>query len=193
MDNLQFSAIPDNKLEDITYFKIPKIELEINDFFFDGTLTEFPKINRLKTNFKVRNFDLKLPEGLIEEPEIKRIFKDLGIRNNSIKIRLLQFDINMINELTGIIEIKIHTPFLKIDINANLVLRQNGTIQPKITFSESKIYINPIALGIRKYIRKWEKKNEKQLKRQGSIITLTFSGDFYNLFKNELHHVFQKN
>ena len=68
MDNLQFSAIPDNKLEDITYFKIPKIELEINDFFFDGTLTEFPKINRLKTNFKVRNFDLKLPEGLIEEP-----------------------------------------------------------------------------------------------------------------------------
>ena len=138
MDNLQFSAIPDNKLEDITYFKIPKIELEINDFFFDGTLTEFPKINRLKTNFKVRNFDLKLPEGLIEEPEIKRIFKDLGIRNNSIKIRLLQFDINMINELTGIIEIKIHTPFLKIDINANLVLRQNGTIQPKSLLANQK-------------------------------------------------------
>ena len=63
----------------------------------------------------------------------------------------------MINELTGIIEIKIHIDFLKIDINANLVLRQNGTIQPKITFSESKIYINPIALELENILENGKK------------------------------------
>ena len=130
----------------------------------------------------MRNFNLKLPEGLIEEPEIEHLFRRLGIWNNSFKIRLFEIDIDMINELTGIVIIKIHSPFLKIDIIANLIIKQNKTSQPKIILSESKIRINPIALGVRKYINRWEKENDKTLKRQGSIITLTVSGDIFELF-----------
>lgn len=182
MEDLQLSAIPGERLEELVTLKIPSIKFEINDFFFDGALGDFPEINRIKSNFRVRNFNLKLPEGLIEEPEIEHLFRKLGIWNNSFKIRLFEIDIDIINELTGIVIIKIHSPFLKIDIIANLIIKQNKTSQPKIILSESKIRINPIALGVRKYINRWEKENDKTLKRQGSIITLTVSGDIFDLF-----------
>lgn len=182
MEDLQLSAIPGERLEELVTLKIPSIKFEINDFFFDGALGDFPEINRIKSNFRVRNFNLKLPEGLIEEPEIEHLFRRLGIWNNSFKIRLFEIDIDIINELTGIVIIKIHSPFLKIDIIANLIIKQNKTSQPKIILSESKIRINPIALGVRKYINRWEKENDKTLKRQGSIITLTVSGDIFDLF-----------
>ena len=114
--------------------------------------------------------------------------KTLGIWNNSIKIRLFEIDISMINELTGSAIIKIYTPFLKIDVNVNMIVKQNGTLQPKIILSNSTVKINPIALGVRKYIRKWEKENNKTLKRQGSIITLNLSGDISNLFIHGLNN-----
>ncbi len=188
MESLKFSAVPNNRFEDLINLKIPSIKFEINDFFFNGTLGDIPEINSLKSNFKVRNFDLKLPEGLIEEPEIEKLMKTLGIWNNSIKIRLFEIDISMINELTGSAIIKIYTPFLKIDVNVNMIVKQNGTFQPKIMLSNSTIKINPIALGVRKYIRKWEKENNKTLKRQGSIITLNLSGDISNLFIHGLNN-----
>lgn len=188
MESLKFSAVPNNRLEDLINLKIPSIKFEINDFFFNGTLGDIPEINSLKSNFKVRNFDLKLPDGLIEEPEIEKLMKTLGIWNNSIKIRLFEIDISMINELTGSAIIKIYTPFLKIDVNVNMIVKQNGTFQPKIILSNSTVKINPIALGVRKYIRKWEKENNKTLKRQGSIITLNLSGDISNLFIHGLNN-----
>jgi len=188
MESLKFSAVPNNRFEDLINLKIPSIKFEINDFFFNGTLGDIPEINSLKSNFKVRNFDLKLPDGLIEEPEIEKLMKTLGIWNNSIKIRLFEIDISMINELTGSAIIKIYTPFLKIDVNVNMIVKQNGTFQPKIILSNSTVKINPIALGVRKYIRKWEKENNKTLKRQGSIITLNLSGDISNLFIHGLNN-----
>ena len=188
MESLKFSAVPNNRFEDLINLKIPSIKFEINDFFFNGTLGDIPEINSLKSNFKVRNFDLKLPDGLIEEPEIEKLMKTLGIWNNSIKIRLFEIDISMINELTGSAIIKIYTPFLKIDVNVNMIVKQNGTLQPKIILSNSTVKINPIALGVRKYIRKWEKENNKTLKRQGSIITLNLSGDISNLFIHGLNN-----
>jgi len=187
MDNLKFSAIPGDRLEDLINLEIPSIKFEINDFFFDGVLGSIPEINKIKTNFRIRNFNIKIPQGLIEEPKIENLFNTLGIWNNSLKIRLFEIDIDMINELTGVVIIKIHTPFLKIDVNANLIIKQNKTFQPRITLSDSKIRVNPIALGVRKYIRKWEKENDKTLKRKGSIITLTLSGDIFNLFIHGLN------
>jgi hypothetical protein len=187
MENIQLSAIPESRLTDLISLKIPKIRFEVKDFFFDGSFGDFPKINSIKSNFKIRNFDLKLPGGFIEEPEVENIIQSLGIRNNSIKIRLLEIDIKMINEMTGISIIKVHTPFLKLDIHSNLIITQNGTYQPKIKFSNSEVRLNPIALGIRKYIREWEKKNNKNLKRMGSVITLNVSGDFSNIFIHGLN------
>ena len=188
MESLKFSAVPNNRFEDLINLKIPSIKFEINDFFFNGTLGDIPEINSLKSNFKVRNFDLKLPDGLIEEPELEKLMNTLGIWNNSIKIRLFEIDISMINEATGSAIIKIYTPFLKIDVNVNMIVKQNGTLQPKIILSNSTVKINPIALGVRKYIRKWEKENNKTLKRQGSIITLNLSGDISNLFIHGLNN-----
>ena len=76
----------------------------------------------------------------------------------------------------------LHTPFLKISILANFSIRQNNSLKPVIRLSDTQIMINPIALGVRKYIRNWEKENNKKLNRKGSSIILTVNGELNNLF-----------
>jgi hypothetical protein len=83
--------------------------------------------------------------------------------------------------LTGNINIKIQTPFLKVLVDAYMSVRQNGTLNPEITLHNTKVKISPIALGVRKYIKSWEKKNGKRLNREGSNIILNIQGPLKNL------------
>ena len=187
LENLNFTATPGEELKNKIHIKLPILKLDVNDFIFEGSFKDTPLIQSLKSNFKIRNFEIKLPEGLIKEPEIEKILKTLGIWNNSLKIRLFEVDINLINELTGDAELKLHTPFLKISILANFSVRQNNSLKPVIKLNNTKIVINPIALGVRTYIRQWEKDNNKTLSRKGSSIILTVNGELNNLFIHGLN------
>ena len=187
LENLNFTATPGEELKDKIHIKLPILKLDLTDFIFEGSFTNTPLIQNLKSNFKIRNFEIKLPEGLIKEPEIETILKTLGVWNNSLKVRLFEIDINLINELTGDAELKLHTPFLKISILANFSIRQNNSLKPVIRLNDTKIVINPIALGVRKYIRDWEKENNKTLNRKGSSIILTVNGELNNLFIHGLN------
>jgi hypothetical protein len=182
LENLNFTAIPGVELKDKIHIKLPILKLDVNDFIFEGSFSNTPIIQQLKSNFKIRNFEIKIPEDLIKEPEIEAILKKLGIWNNSLKVRLFEIDINLINQLTGDASLKLHTPFLKISILANFSIRQNNSLKPVIRLSDTQIMINPIALGVRKYIRNWEKENNKKLNRKGSSIILTVNGELNNLF-----------
>ena len=187
LENLNFTATPGKELKDKIHVKLPILKLDLTDFNFEGSFIDTLLIQNLKSNFKIRNFEIKLPEGLIKEPEIETVLKALGIWNNSLKVRLFEIDINLINELTGDAELKLHTPFLKISILANFSIRQNNSLKPLVRLNDTKIVINPIALGVRKYIRRWEKENNKTLNRKGSSIFLTVNGELNNLFIHGLN------
>ena len=187
LENLNFTATPGKELKDKIHVKLPILKLDLTDFNFEGSFIDKLLIQSLKSNFKIRNFEIKLPEGLIKEPEIETVLKALGIWNNSLKVRLFEIDINLINELTGHAELKLHTPFLKISILANFSIRQNNSLKPLVRLNDTKIVINPIALGVRKYIRRWEKENNKTLNRKGSSIFLTVNGELNNLFIHGLN------
>ena len=187
LENLNFTATPGKELKDKIHVKLPILKLDLTDFNFEGSFIDTLLIQNLKSNFKIRNFEIKLPEGLIKEPEIETVLKALGIWNNSLKVRLFEIDINLINELTGDAELKLHTPFLKLSILANFSIRQNNSLKPIVRLNDTKIVINPIALGVRKYIRRWEKENNKTLNRKGSSIFLTVNGELNNLFIHGLN------
>ena len=68
--------------------------------------------------FKIRNFEIKIPNDLKEEPEIQSMLDVMGIWNNSLMVRMLEMEVNLINQFTGDAKFKFHTPFIKISIDA---------------------------------------------------------------------------
>ena len=95
-------------------------------------------------------------------------------------VRLIQIEINMINESVGDFTIKFQTPFLKILAVGNFSSQQTASAAPEITLHNTTIKITPIALGIRKWIRQWEKDNQ-ELKRNGVTIILDVEGPLKEL------------
>ena len=59
---------------------------------------------------------------LKEEPEIQSMLDVMGIWNNSMMVRLLEMEVNLINQFTGDAKFKFHTPFIKISINGDFSL-----------------------------------------------------------------------
>ena len=99
----------------------------------------------------------------------------MGIWNNSLMVRMLEMEVNLINQFTGDANFKFHTPFIKISINGDFSIRQNGS-KPEVYLHNTEIRINPIALGMRKYIRNWEKDNGRKFSRKGATIILNIDG-----------------
>ena len=180
ISNASFSALPLEHLLDNSIIKLPELLLETNDFIAEGSIDDFPILHSLKGTFRLRNFEIKIPEGLSDEPEIENYLERLGIWNNSFVIRLIQIEINMLNESTGDFTVKFQTPFLKILAVGNFSSQQTGSAAPELTLHNTTIKINPIALGIRKWIRQWEKDNQK-LKRSGATIILDVEGPLKEL------------
>ena len=56
------------------------------------------------------------------------MLKTLGIWNNSLMIRLIELDINLINEFTGDLIFRFQTPFLKVSVDGDFSLRQGDSI-----------------------------------------------------------------
>jgi len=175
ISNITFTATPDSELDNQSRIHLPEMNIETNGVVLNGNLNSQPIIHKGRGNFRIRNFEIKIPNGLREEPEIQSLLETLGIWNNALKIRLFELDLNLINEFTGDVGFKLHTPFLKVTITGDFTLRQTGSL-PDLILHRTEVKINPIALGVRKWIRDWEKKNGKILTRQGATIVLRVEG-----------------
>lgn len=170
-----FTAMPHDLLDDRSSISLPDMTLETKDIALSGIVDETPTIHRGHGNFRVRNFEVKIPEDLKEEPEIQSILETMGIWNNSIMVRLLELEFNMINQFTGDVEFKFHTPFIKISCTGDFSIRQDGDT-PDIYLHNTVLKVHPISLGIRKWIKNWEKKNGRKLTREGATIVLKMEG-----------------
>ena len=175
LKSASFSVTPLENIIDHSSISLPELMLEANDFILEGSIDESPVLYSLKGTFKIRNFEIKIPEGLSNEPEIENYLERLGIWNNSFMVRLIQIEIDMINESTGDFTIKFQTPFLKIHAVGNFSAQQTGLATPNLVFHNTKVKVTPIALGIRKWIRDWEKNNH-ELQRNGATIILDIRG-----------------
>ena len=81
----------------------------------------------------------------------------------------------MINQFTGNIAFQFITPFLKINVKGDFTSRQSGKL-PDIRLHNTEIKINPVALGVRKWLRNWEKEKGRSFNRVGSTIILKLEG-----------------
>ncbi len=175
IENISFTATPANNLNNHSKIHLPNLLLEATKVAFEGDVSTQPILHHGTGKFSIRNFEIKIPEDLKEEPEIQKLLETLGIWNNAFKVRLVELAINLINEYTGDIHFVFATPFLKINVNGDFSLRQDE-IHPEMLLHQMEVRIQPIALGVRKWIREWEKKEGKTLHRKGATIVLKLEG-----------------
>ena len=160
-----FTAVPNDIIDERSKIVLPDLVLEGKNIALDIKKNEIPIIHRGSVSFKIRNFEIKIPNDLKEEPEIQSMLDVMGIWNNSLMVRMLEMEVNLINQFTGDANFKFHTPFIKISINGDFSIRQNGS-KPEVYLHNTEIRINPIALGMRKYIRNWEKDKEENFQER---------------------------
>ena len=179
IDDITFTATPGNQLINLSQVHLPSLILNANNIALTTDLKNKPIIHQGHGKFSLRNFEIKIPKDLKEEPEIQAMLESLGIWNNSLKIRLVELEMNLINERTGDIRFIFQTPFLKVNVTGDFSLRQDE-IHPDILFHQMEIKIHPIALGVRKWIREWERTKGKSLNRKGATIVLKVEGSLEN-------------
>jgi len=179
IQELNLTAIPGQQLNNRTEINLPSFIITANNIALSGSLGDKPIIHEGHFSFSIRNFEIKLPQDLEEEPEIQAILESLGIWNNLFVIRHIQLEMNLTKDYMGDLKLILHTPFLKININGDFSLQQDET-HPEILLHQMEININPISMGVRKWIRNWEKKTGKTLNRKGSTISLKVDGTLEN-------------
>ncbi len=175
ISGISFSGMPNNDLDGRSSLSLPELVLEVSDFILNGTYGDVPTFHKLQGKFRFRNFEIKVPDDLKEDPEIQNMFETIGIWNNSLMIRLFEIEIGMINQFTGDISIKLTTPFLKVTANGDFTIRQNDST-PNVRMHNTEIKIHPVALGVRKWLRNWEKEKGRKFTRKGSTIILKMDG-----------------
>ena len=179
LNNISFTATPGEQLTNRSQVFLPFLNLETNNLALSGGLKSKPFFHQGQGKFALRNFEIKIPDDFKEEPEIQAMIESLGIWNNSLKIRLVELELNILNEHTGEINIIFQTPFIKITMGGDFSIRQDQ-INPEILLHQMEIKIHPIALGVRKWIREWERTNGKSLKRKGATVILKVEGSLKN-------------
>ena len=180
INGLAFSLTPKKNLTNQFRFLIPAFSIELSQIALSGDLSgERPTIHQGKGKISIRNFEIKIPEELSRDPEIEYMLERMGIWNNALKVRLFELSLNMLNHHTGEIDLVFNSPFMKIELDGDFSFRQDD-IHPEFLLHQMEIKIHPIALGVRKWIREWEKTNGKSLKRKGATVVLKVEGSLEN-------------
>ena len=181
INDISFKANPIDQLNNIFLLSIPNLLVELENIVLECILDSTYIIHKGKADFKINNFKIKIPDELGKDPDMEKFLTQIGVWNNSIDVRLVDFKIEIINQFTGNLSLNINTPFIKILFDGGISIRQDGQNLPKIFIHNSKAVIKPIALGIKKWINKWEKKNRGAISRKGSDIELIINGPIKNL------------
>ena len=179
INELIFDAIPDQLLTQLTKIDIPKLEVQLSDLVLDIDLEKKITVHNGKINFKIKNFEIKIPSELREEPRIQQVLEQFGIWNNSLLIKELNVFLNIINENTAEIEMFFNAPFMKINLMGGLLIKQNIS-SPQIFLNQMRVEIDPVSFGLKTFIKNWEEKHKTELERDNGIIILDLRGLFSN-------------
>ena len=181
INDIYFTAKPENQLNEKSTISLHELLIESNNLIIDGDLDSSLTFHQGEGQFKIKNFEIKIPDGLSKEPDINSFLSQLGIWNNSVAVRLIDLKVKMINQFTGDISLTVHSPFIKGTLKGNLSFRQLDGQSPEIKFHDAELTVHPIALGLKKWIKNWEKKKGIHLKRKGPAIVVKFNGPIKSL------------
>tara|TARA_B100000989_G_scaffold279234_1_gene241671 strand:- start:3566 stop:4897 length:1332 start_codon:yes stop_codon:yes gene_type:complete len=187
--DIHFTVEPENKVEDKSTISLHDLFIESQNLILDGDFDSSLTFHQGEGQFRIKNFEIKVPDALSKEPDINNFLSQIGVWNNSVAIRLIDFKIKMINQFTGVLEFMIHTPFIRASLESNLSFRQLDGNSPEIKFHEAKLTLHPIALGLKKWIKNWEKKEGLTLKRKGPAIIIKFNGPIKSLNSQSLKNI----
>ena len=177
LGSISLFAIPNNDIFEQTIFQSNNIKLEINDLFL--TLIKNNKLPNVKNGngtLSIKNLELKIPPSLTNDETIKILMRDLGIRNGLIRFRRINISFRIYDSEFGSMNLIFDSSFLKISVNGQFSINTRKDDLGKINLFDTKIRINPISYGMRDIIREWELHNDKNLKREGSVIVIGLSG-----------------
>lgn len=189
INDVSFTALPGKKIEDKTIISLGEFSIDCRDLIIDGNYDSTLIFYKGEGQFRIEDLEIKIPEGLGKEPEFEAFLHQIGVWNNSVSIRLAEIKIKMINQFTGSALLKVHTPFIKAAFNGNLSFRQANIKTPEIKFHNAELTIHPIALGIKKWIRNWEKTNRISLKRKGPEVVIKLNGSLNSLNLNSIKDI----
>ena len=189
INDVSFTALPGKKIKDKTIISLGEFSIDCRDLILDGNYDSTLIFYKGEGQFRIEDLEIKIPEGLGKEPEFEAFLHQIGVWNNSVSIRLAEAKIKMINQFTGSALLKVHTPFIKAVFNGNLSFRQENIKTPEIRFHNAELTIHPIALGIKKWIRNWEKTKRISLKRKGPAVVIKLNGSLNRLDLNSLKNI----
>ena len=179
ISGISLEAIPRSNINDLAQFRLNDILLETSNLnMFGFIIDSIPKVDHGKGHFTLRNLEINIPTSLSEDIEINYLLEQLGIWNGVLKIRLIDFEINLLSSRIGEIRVRLQTPFLNISLDGDISLSQNKE-SPKILFQQVDVRIKPISFGVRTMIRKWEKNNDIELPRKNGVIMLKINGPIF--------------
>ena len=176
INDIYFTAKPENQFDEKSTISLHELLIESNNLIVEGDLDSSLTFHQGEGQFKIKNFEIKIPDGLSKEPDINSFLSQLGVWNSSVAVRLIDLKVKMINQFTGDVLLTVHTPFIKGTLEANLSFRQLNDESPEIKFHEAELILRPIALGLKRWIKNWEKKKGITLKRKGPAIIIKFNG-----------------
>tara|TARA_Y100001980_G_C14549220_1_gene330954 strand:- start:1554 stop:2918 length:1365 start_codon:yes stop_codon:yes gene_type:complete len=189
INNIRFTALPQNKIKDKTFIGLRELSISSKNLTINGEYDSTLIFHNGEGQFKIDDFELKIPEDLGKEPEIERFLSQIGVRNNSLSIRSVELGIKMLNQFTGNLFFEVSTPFIKANFNGNLSFRQKNIKTSEIKFHNAELIIRPIALGIKKWIRNWESSKKITLKRKGPAIIIKLNGSLNSLDLQALKNI----
>ena len=179
ISGVSLEAIPGKDINDLAQFRLNDILLETSDInMFGFIIDSLPRVDHGRGHFTMRNLEINIPTSLTDDIEINYLLEQLGIWNGVLKIRLIDFEINLLSSRVGEIRVRLQTPFLSISLDGDISLSQ-GNKSPKISFQQTDVRIKPVSLGVRAMIRKWEKNNELELPRKNGVIMLRVNGPIF--------------
>ena len=179
ISGVSLEAIPGSNINDLGQFRLNDILLETSNInMFGFIIDSIPKVDHGKGHFTMRNLEINIPTSLSDDIEINYLLEQLGIWNGVLKVRLIDFEINLLSSRLGEIRVRLQTPFLSISLDGDISLSQNNN-SPKISFQQTDVRIKPVSLGVRTMIRKWEKNNELELPRKNGVIMLRINGPVF--------------
>ena len=189
INDIYFTILPENQFKEKSTISLHELLIESNNIIIDGDFDSSLTFHQGEGQFKIKNFEIKIPDGLSREPDVNNFLSQLGIWNNSVALRLIDLKIKMINQFTGSISLAANTPFIKASLEGNLSFKQFGNKSPEIKFHDAELTLHPIALGLKKWIKNWEEKKGIRLKRKGPTIVIKFNGPIRSLDTQALKNI----
>ena len=189
INDIHFTVKPVNKVEEKSTISLHDLLIESKNLIIDGDFDSSLTFHQGEGQFRIKNFEIKFPDALSKEPDINNFLSQIGVWNNSVAVRLIDFKVKMVNQFTGVLELMINTPFIRASLEGNLSLRQLGGNSPEIKFHEAELTLHPIALGLKKWIKNWEKKEGLTLKRKGPAIIIKVNGPIKSLNSQSLKNI----